>query len=52
MEKIINHFVITVTMECGEIWETIRHTQEGMAKVVADILNDDEVVRFTIEEVV
>ena len=52
MKKVIDYFVITVTMECGEVWETIRHTQEGMGKVVADVINYDEVVRFSVKEII
>ena len=41
MKKVIDYFVITVTMECGEVWETIRHTQEGMSKLVEDVIIED-----------
>jgi len=43
-------FVITVTMECGEIWETIRHTKAGMQAVIEDVLADAAVISFTVEE--
>ena len=43
MKKVIDYFVITVTMECGEVWETIRHTQEGMGKVVEWSIRDESI---------
>lgn len=43
-------FIITVTMECGEVWETIRHTKAGMQSVIEDVLADAAVVSFTVEE--
>ena len=36
MEKKINYFKITTYLENGDVWETIRHT--------------DDVVRFCVEE--
>ena len=39
-------------MSNGEVWETIRHTFEGMEACVESILSDKEVVRFTVEEIV
>ena len=43
-------FIITVTMECGEVWETIRHTKSGMQSVLENVLADAAVVKFTVEE--
>ena len=59
MEKVINHFLITVVLESGEVWETIRHTLEGMNNYCKDLFSDDNlsvdlnggVVRYTVEEV-
>ena len=48
----MSKFIITVYLSDGEVWETIRHTQEGMGKVVADVINDDEVVRFSVKEII
>ena len=36
----------------GVIAETIRHTKEGMEACIKSILSDEEVVRFTVEEIV
>lgn len=44
-------FVITAHMENGDAWETVRHTREGLDSVISDILTDDSVVRFVVEEV-
>ena len=44
-------FVITAHMENGDAWETTRHTREGLDSVISDILKDDGVVRFVVEEV-
>ena len=51
MEKVINHFLITVVLESGEVWETIRHTREGLEKVVNDLVSDHDVSSFSVEEV-
>ena len=44
-------FVITAIMENGDAWETIRHTNEGLDIVIQDILKDDTVIAFDVEEV-
>jgi|TARA_E500000178_G_C16746419_1_gene628420 allantoicase len=44
-------FVITAIMENGDAWETIRHTKEGLDIVIQDILKDDTVIAFDVEEV-
>ena len=44
-------FVITAIMENGGAWETIRHTKEGLDIVIQDILKDDTVIAFDVEEV-
>ena len=43
-------FVITAIMENGDAWETIRHTKEGLDIVIQDILKDDTVIAFDVEE--
>ena len=48
--KKIDHFVIRTYLEDGEIWETIRHTREGLNACIASIWNTEGVVRFTVEE--
>ena len=50
MKKVIDYFVITVTMECGEVWETIRHTREGLTACIESIWKTEGVVKFTVEE--
>ena len=44
-------FVITAKMQNGDAWETVRHTKDGMETVVQNILKDDSVVSFSVEEV-
>jgi len=44
-------FVITAKMENGDAWETTRHTKQGLDTVIQDILKDDAVVSFSVEEV-
>jgi len=43
-------FVITAKMQNGDAWETTRHTKAGMEDVIQNILKDDSVVGFTVEE--
>ena len=43
-------FVITAKMQNGDAWETTRHTKPGMEDVIQNILKDDSVVSFTVEE--
>ena len=44
-------FVITAKMQNGDAWETTRHTKAGLDSVIQDILKDDSVVSFNVEEV-
>lgn len=44
-------FVITAKMQNGDAWETTRHTKAGMEDVIQNILKDDSVVSFSVEEV-
>ena len=44
-------FVITAKMQNGDAWETTRHTKRGLDRVIQDILNDDAVISFNVEEV-
>ena len=44
-------FVITAKMQNGDAWETTRHTKQGLDTVIQDILKDDAVVSFNVEEV-
>jgi len=44
-------FVITAKMQNGDAWETTRHTKRGLDSVIQDILKDDSVVSFNVEEV-
>ena len=48
----IKYFKIQTFLSNGDVWETIRHTREGMNEVIRNIWKDEEVVRFTVEEVV
>ena len=47
----MSKFVITVYLNDGEVWETIRHTREGLEKVVNDLVSDHDVSSFSVEEV-
>ena len=47
----ISKFIITVYLLDGEIWETTRHTLEGMNAVCQSLIGDEGVVRYTVEEV-
>ena len=47
----MSKFVITVYLNDGEVWETIRHTLEGMYNFCKDLFSDEKVVRYTVEEV-
>jgi len=49
MEK-IDYFIIQAVQSNGDVWETIRHTKEGMEVVLKDIIADKDVVRFSVEE--
>ena len=44
-------FVITAKMQNGDAWETVRHTKAGLDTVIQNILKDDAVVSFNVEEV-
>ena len=44
-------FVITAKMQNGDAWETTRHTKQGLDTVIQDILKDDDVISFSVEEV-
>ena len=44
-------FVITAKMQNGDAWETTRHTKAGLETVIQNILKDDAVVSFSVEEV-
>ena len=44
-------FVITAKMQNGDAWETTRHTKQGLDIVIQDILKDDAVESFNVEEV-
>ena len=46
----IKCFVIRVTMNNGDIWETRRHTKDGMSEVIQSVLADTEVKGFSVEE--
>ena len=50
MNKAIDHFVIRTYLKNGDVWETIRHTREGMNLAIKGLFNDEEVVRFSVEE--
>lgn len=43
-------FVITAKMQNGDAWETTRHTKAGLDTVIQNILKDDSVVSFAVEE--
>jgi len=43
-------FNIMVYLSDGEIWETRRHTFEGMNNFCKDLFSDEKVVRYTVEE--
>jgi len=43
-------FNITVHLGDGLIWETKRHTFEGVNDFIKDLFDDEKVVRYTVEE--
>ena len=47
----MSKFIITVYLSDGEVWETIRHTLDGMNNFCKDLFSDEKVVRYTVEEV-
>ena len=47
----MSKFIITVYLSDGEVWETIRHTLEGMNNFCKDLFSDEKVVRYIVEEV-
>ena len=49
-KKKIDYFKITTYLENGDVWETIRHTREGLSAVIQSIWQTDDVIRFTVEE--
>ena len=49
-ESKMSKFIITVYLSDGEVWETIRHTLEGMNNFCKDLFSDEKVVRYTVEE--
>ena len=49
--KMIKYFKITTYLENGDVWETIRHTREGLSAVIQSIWQTDDVIRFTVEEI-
>ena len=44
-------FKITVYLSDGEVWETTRHTLEGMSNYCKGLFSDEKVVRYSVEEV-
>lgn len=48
--KLDYFFIIKVYLSDGEIWETRRHTLEGMSNFCKDIFSDEKVVRYSVEE--
>jgi len=43
-------FIITVTMENGDKWETTRHTRDGLREVIRNIWKDSAAISFSVEE--
>jgi hypothetical protein len=50
MQKVIEYFIITATMENGDKWETRRHTRDGLSAVIQSIWKDDKVASFSVVE--
>ena len=46
----IKCFIITAVLNTGEIWETVRHTKDGLTDYIQNILSDEAVIKFTVEE--
>ena len=46
----VDYFIITTYLENGDVWETIRHTREGLSAVMQSIWKTDDVIRFSVEE--
>jgi hypothetical protein len=43
-------FVIRAKMENGDVWETTRHTRDGLNNVVQNIKADKKVVSYTVKD--
>jgi hypothetical protein len=44
-------FKITSYQTGGDVWETIRHTKDGLDEVIKCILACEDTVRFVVEEI-
>jgi len=49
-ELMMIKFIITVTMENGDKWETTRHTRDGLREVIRNIWKDSAAISFSVEE--
>ena len=48
----MSKFIITVYLSDGEVWETVRHTLEGMNNYCKGLFSyDEKIVRYTVEEI-
>ena len=48
--EVSQKFVITAHQDDGGTWETVRHTKDGMNSVIQQILEDGNIMRYTVEE--
>tara|TARA_B100001094_G_C18162245_1_gene789996 strand:+ start:1881 stop:2078 length:198 start_codon:yes stop_codon:yes gene_type:complete len=48
--EVSQKFVITAYEYDGDTWETVRHTEDGMNNVIQQILEDGNIMRYTVEE--
>ena len=46
----MKRFIITAYLENGDAWETVRHTKEGLDSVIKDIVADDNVLKFSVDD--
>ena len=43
-------FIVSVKMENGDVWETVRHTTEDLSEVMSCLWKDDKVISFSVTE--
>ena len=43
-------FVISAVMRNGDKWKTVRNSRSGMEMVVMDILDDNDVESFSVQD--
>lgn len=44
-------YVVTAVLNNGDAWETVRHTKTGLTDLISNILKDEDVAKFSVDEV-